>query len=79
VIGLVTREHVKGTPHYRVGDRDNGPLLPTPGREAMIQGRQVRIFGVGCCMGHLDETRAQRPIPFPSLARALDRVLGKIV
>jgi len=29
VIGLVTREHVTGTPHHRVGDGDHGPLLPT--------------------------------------------------
>ena len=39
VIGLVTREPVQGTPDNRVGDGDHGPLLPTAGREAMIQGR----------------------------------------
>ena len=38
VIGLVTGEHVKGTPHDRVGDGNDGPFLPTTGREAMRQG-----------------------------------------
>ena len=37
-IGCVTREHVKGTHHDRVCDGQNGPLLATTSREAMLEG-----------------------------------------
>ena len=58
-IGFVADEHVKGTDHDGVSDRDDRPFLPPAGGQALIEGRQVGPLRAGRRMGQLRQPCAQ--------------------
>jgi hypothetical protein len=61
--GFLAREHAKGTDNHRVRDGDDGPFLPPSGRQAVIQGRQVRPLGARRGVGQLREDRPEGLVP----------------
>jgi hypothetical protein len=71
LVGFMAREHVEGTDHHRVGHRDDGPFLPPPRRQALVEGREAGPFRTCRGMGQLGQRRPQDAIPFAGLPRAL--------
>src|SRR5215510_16014983 len=70
-VGFLAREHVKDTAHDRMCHGDNRPILPTPGREALIQRREIRPLGSDGGMGELGQDGSEGTIPLAGFARAL--------
>jgi hypothetical protein len=57
-IRFMTGEHVKRTDDNRMGHGHDGPFLPPPGSQALVQGGQIRSLASGGGLGYLGQARA---------------------
>lgn len=56
---FVAGEPVAGTAPHRVGHRPDGPLLPPPGGQPLLEGREGGTLGAGRRMSPLRQPGAQ--------------------
>lgn len=61
-------QHVVGADQNRMSDSDSSPVGSSSGSDAVVESREVGVFGMGGISGSLDQCRAQEGIALSSFS-----------